>query len=336
MNKHHKVWSAGRGSRAVWLMSAAVVVGLPSVAQAQSAPPASSPSEPVATNGAKNNETQASDDIVVTAQRREESLQNIPVAITALRADDLQKRGLTSIADVASMVPSLVVGEQIGRGRITLRGIGIDNISTGSEASVTLSSDGVFYSRSAAALAGMFDIERIEVLRGPQGTLYGRNATTGSVNIITKKPTRDFEGNVAATIGNYNTLDLEAAAGGPISDTLSARFSFKRQRHTGYGRNLVTGSEIDDKDSQAARAQLLFEPSNRLSILLGGDYYHSDDNNGTYHGLGPSAETAPGVTRIPTGLLIPGGFLPSNPRDIAAATDPSLTNRFYGARFDTT
>jgi iron complex outermembrane receptor protein len=276
------------------------------------------------------------DEIVVTAQKRSENVQSIPLAVTALRAGDLQDRGLTDIADIAPLVPNLNVTQQTGRARITLRGIGIDNISTASESSVTLSEDGVFFARSAAALAGMFDVERVEVLRGPQGTLYGRNATAGSVNIITNQPSAGFEGYGAVTIGNYDTHNFEGAVGGPVSGEVFARIAFKTEDHSGYGKNLVTGHEIDDKNSQAVRGQVSIKPTDRLSILLGGDYYRSSDASAAWHYLGVSGESAPGVPIIPTGLRLPGGYRPSNLFDIASATDPKLKDEFYGGRVDAT
>ena len=272
-------------------------------------------------------------DIVVTAQRRSESVQKIPIAVSAIGGDALQARGAVDLTSVGASVPGLNVSEQVGQARLTLRGIGVDNISAGAESSVAFNQDGVFFSRSAAALASFYDVDRVEVLRGPQGTLYGRNATGGSVNIITNRPTDILHGGVSLTVGNRDTVVAEGFASGPLADGISGRLSFQTQYHGGYGRNLVTGTDIDTKSSQAIRGQLLFNPGSRLSVLIAGDYYSSDDRSNTYHYFGPAGRTATGQPVTPTALLL-GGFAPRSERDIASARDPDARAEFYGARVD--
>lgn len=272
-------------------------------------------------------------DIVVTAQKRSESVQKIPIAVSAIGGDSLLTRGASNLSALGQVVPGLNVSEQVGQARLTLRGIGVDNISTGAESSVAFNQDGIFYSRSAAALASFYDIDRVEVLRGPQGTLYGRNATGGSVNIITNRPTPSLEGGINFTGGNYETLSGDGFVSGPLSSTVAGRLSFQVQHHDGYGKNLVTGSDIDNKDSQAVRGQLLFTPTDRLEILVAGDYYRSRDRSNTYHYFGPGGQTVTGAPVVPTGILL-GGFAASNPRDIATAHDPRARAEFYGARVD--
>ncbi len=272
-------------------------------------------------------------EIVVTAQKRSESVQKIPLAVSAIGGDTLQQRGASGLAALGQIVPGLNVSEQIGQARLTLRGIGVDNISTGAESSVAFNQDGIFYSRSAAALASFYDVNRVEVLRGPQGTLYGRNATGGSVNIITNRPTDSLHGALNLTGGNYETINGDGFISGPLSDTVSGRLSFQVQHHDGYGKNLVTGTDIDNKNSQAVRGQLLVKPDDRLSILIAGDYYRSRDRSNTYHYFGPAGQTAGGQPITPTGLLL-GGFAAPNPRDTATGHDPSARADFYGARIE--
>ncbi|MFD2499941.1 TonB-dependent receptor plug domain-containing protein [Rhizorhabdus histidinilytica] len=131
-------------------------------------------------------------DIVVTAQKRAEPLQKVPLAITAVTSTQLDRSGITDLAGVVASVPNLNLGPQLGVAKIALRGIGLENLSPGAEGSIAFHMDGVFVSRSIAALASFYDIEQVEVLRGPQGTLYGRNATGGSINLTTRAPTRRF------------------------------------------------------------------------------------------------------------------------------------------------
>jgi iron complex outermembrane recepter protein len=288
---------------------------------------------------------QASDDavvdttseIIVTAQKRSESVQKIPLAVSAIGGDTLQQRGASGLAALGQVVPGLNVSEQIGQARLTLRGIGVDNISTGAESSVAFNQDGIFYSRSAAALASFYDVERVEVLRGPQGTLYGRNATGGSVNIITNRPTDTLHGALNLTGGNHETINGDGFLSGPLSDTVAARLSFQVQHHDGYGKNLVTGTDIDTKDSQAIRGQLQFKPDDRLTILVAGDYYRARDRSNTYHYFGAGGFLpggAPDTPRALDPLLGLGGFAPASARDIASAQDPKARADFYGARAD--
>jgi iron complex outermembrane receptor protein len=278
-------------------------------------------------------DSETTGEIIVTAQKRSESVQKIPLAVSAIGGDTLQQRGTTGLASLGQVVPGLNVSEQIGQARLTLRGIGVDNISTGAESSVAFNQDGIFYSRSAAALASFYDIDRVEVLRGPQGTLYGRNATGGSVNILTNRPTDTLHGALNLTGGNHETINGEGFLSGPLSDKVSARVSFQVQHHDGYGKNLVTGTDIDNKNSQAVRGQLLFKPTDKLSILLAGDYYRSRDRSNTYHYFGGGGFAPGGAPVTPTGILL-GGFAPDSKRDIASANDPKARADFYGARAD--
>lgn len=272
-------------------------------------------------------------EIVVTAQRRAESVQKIPIAVSAISGSALASRGAIDLASVGSIVPGFNVSEQVGQARLTLRGIGVDNLSAGAESSVAFNQDGIFFSRSAAALASFYDVDRIEVLRGPQGTLYGRNATGGSVNIITNRPTFDMHGGVSVTGGNYETINAEAYISGPLNDTVAVRLSGQTQNHSGYGQNIVTGTDIDTKHSQAARGQILLKPDDRLSILFGADYYHARDRSNTYHYLGAGGFDLAGNPVTPTALLV-GGRVPSSERDISSVRDPSSRQEFWGARLD--
>ncbi len=171
------------------------------------------------------------------------------------------------------------MSEEVGQPRITLRGIGVDNTAGGAESSIAFNQDGVYYSRPSAIFASMYDIARVEVLRGPQGTLYGRNATGGSVNIITNQPTDTLHAAVNVTGGSYETVNSEGFLSGPLSDVLAGRVSYSIQHHAGYGENLITGSDIDNRDSQAVRAQLLAKPTTDLTILLSADYYNQKDRS---------------------------------------------------------
>jgi iron complex outermembrane receptor protein len=273
-------------------------------------------------------------EVVVTAQRREESAQKVPLALSVVGASALQDRNITDLSEVSELVPNLNLAEVQGRARITMRGVGLDSIAPGVEGAVAFHTDNVFISRSAAAFASFYDIERIEVLRGPQGTLYGRNATGGTINVITARPTTDTQGYAKVTFGDYSTVNTEAAISGPVvGDSVLGRLSVQTQHHEGYNHNIVTGDRIDGKDSQAARAQLAFQPTDKLSVRLALDFYRDDSSSGGYHSLGAGGRTATGAI-IPTKNDLHGGTNPTDIRDIAADRDPNLNQRFYGGLID--
>tara|TARA_R110000782_G_C14819243_1_gene413906 strand:+ start:4455 stop:6731 length:2277 start_codon:yes stop_codon:yes gene_type:complete len=270
-------------------------------------------------------------EIVVTAQKRSESLQKVPLAITAITAQELQRSGVKDLQGVAATVPGLNLGEQLGVAKITLRGIGLESLQPGAEGSIAFHVDGVFISRSVAALASFYDIQQVEVLRGPQGTLYGRNATGGSINITTQTPTEELSGYASLAYGNYNQITAEGAVGGAIiPGVLSARIAFQTQDHDGYGKNIVTGNDIDDLNSRAVRASLRFTPSDRVTIDIKGDLYRRKDNSGGYHFLGGGGFSAPGVPITPVGISLFGGQAAPNRRDLANNTDPTNRVRFWG------
>jgi iron complex outermembrane receptor protein len=269
-------------------------------------------------------------EVVVTAQKRSENLQNVPVAITAITSGDLARSGVTDLTSLQSMVPNLNIGTQLGLARINLRGIGLENLSTGAEGSIAMYTDGVFISRPVAALASFYDVDRVEVLRGPQGTLYGRNATGGSINIITREPTEELEGYINVTAGNYSSLVTEGAISGAlIDDKLLARIAFQTQQHDGYGTNLVTGDGIDDLNTRSIRASFEYKATEELNLELTADYRRESDHAGGYHFLGGAGFSAPGVPITVTGLTI-GGQVSSNSRDIDNPNDPTNDQTFSG------
>ena len=273
------------------------------------------------------------EEIVVTAQKREETVQRIPLAVTALGGAALQERDATTVASLAPLVPNFKMSEEVGQPRITLRGIGVDNTAAGAESSIAFNQDGVYYSRPSAIFASMYDIARIEVLRGPQGTLYGRNATGGSVNIITNQPTDTLHAAVNVTGGNHETFNSEGFLSGPLGDVLAGRVSYSIQHHAGYGENLITGSDIDNRDSQAVRAQLLAKPTTDLTVLLSADYSHQKDRSNGYHQFAGVGYTPAGQPVTPLGIALGGAPAP-DPRDIASPLDPLTKNIFYGGRLE--
>ncbi|WP_373087397.1 TonB-dependent receptor, partial [Sneathiella sp.] len=229
------------------------------------------------------------DEIVVTATRSSESLSRVAASITAVSEDDLGAGKVQDVASLASSIPNLSVGDQFGVNRIFIRGIGLTSIDLGADGGVAFLQDGAQIARPAAQLSGFYDLQQVEVLRGPQGTLYGRGATAGAINLITKKPTAELDGYVRATYGNYNNIGLEAAVGGPVSgEKVMVRIAGKYENRDGYGVNEFTGKDIDDRNAYAFRGTLLLAPSDDVEILLSGEYFHENDSNYAFHYFGPT------------------------------------------------
>ncbi|MEE3623856.1 TonB-dependent receptor [Nitrospirillum sp. BR 11752] len=228
------------------------------------------------------------EDIVVTAERREETTQRTPIAITAFSGDTLQQRGVSSSTDLNNMVPGLAVGNNGGSVQIAIRGIGSTNDTEVGDPAVAFNVDGVYMARSRAAIGALYDVDRIEVLRGPQGTLYGRNATAGSINVITKRPSDKFEGNASLDYGNYNSLQTSGMLNVPLTDTLAVRAAFQTSRHDGYTNN-GRSSNFNDEDTQAGRLQIQLKPSETFKALLSLDVFHE---GGVGYANGPIGQYA--------------------------------------------
>lgn len=262
------------------------------------------------------------EEIIVTAEKRSESIQRTPIAMSALSGDDLADRQITGVEALLAAVPNVDFGMGLSQARISIRGIGYDNISGGNEARIAFHQDGVYYSRPVSVASGFFDVERVEVLRGPQGTLYGRNATGGVVNVITRAPGDSLNARFSVTGSNYNRVRLEAAIGAPLAEGISARIAAQYENRDGYGVNEITGdNNVEDKNFYAVRGKLLIEPSDDFSILLVGDYSREKDHANGYQFIRANPETNPfvpaalaPVPRPLTGELF-GGIAPSKPRN---------------------
>jgi iron complex outermembrane receptor protein len=246
----------------------ALALGLPAVAFAQAADEAQPATDvPVA-------EADSGNEIVVTATKREQTLQDVPIAVSVTTAQTIERANIRDLKDLATVVPSLRVSEHQTSTQtdFIIRGFGNGANNAGIEPSVGVFVDGVYRSRSAAQITDLPDIQRIEVLRGPQSTLFGKNASAGVVSIITQKPKFTFGGNVEASYGNYNAFVLKGVVTGPLSETVAASLAAGYNRRDGYILNPVTGGKINDRDRWFIRGQLLFQPSDGLSVRLIGDY----------------------------------------------------------------
>ncbi len=210
------------------------------------------------------------EEIVVTAQKRAENLQDTPIAISAITGDSIEKLNIDDIGAIAAANPSLVYSEAGGEAQLYIRGIGSNIFSVGVDQSVATHIDGVYAGRANMGLTQFLDIDRVEILRGPQGTLYGRNATGGAINIISRAPTDEFEGYVSGVLGSFDRVDVRGAVSGPISETLSARLAVRRLKDNGYTEDLDPrgANRIDDNDLTAVRGSLRWQTEVLTATLI--------------------------------------------------------------------
>lgn len=297
-------------------------------AQDQALPPASSAGR---TEGAMEAPPQQEGlgDIVVTAEKRATSLQKTAISITALNGDALQKAQVRTLTEIKSLVPAMQMGETDGYAQITIRGIGIANFVPGADSAAALNMNDVYVSRPIAQLTGLYDIASLEALRGPQGTLFGRNATAGAINITTARPTSTWSGYGRVTVGNYSAVNVEGAVGGPVAgDILKVRIAGFIDKHSGYGRNLSTGNPVADKDARGVRGTLVFQPSPDFKATVIGEYYKESDNGAALHYMGAAGLiNLPGTSGLPILSIQQGGFVTTDRQDTTTKLDSKFRLR---------
>jgi iron complex outermembrane recepter protein len=239
-------------------------------------------------------------EVVITAEKREGTVQDTPISITAFTGEDLANAGITSTEALAGLTPGLTVQKEV-IGKVVIRGVGTENFTVGSDPGVAIHKDGVYIARSSVAIFDFFDVSRIEVLRGPQGTLYGRNATGGVVNIVSNEPTGEFDGSVKLDLGNYSKRRAEVVLNGGVTESVQGRVSVLYGERDGYSKNIYPGraavppstgnafgvpaissardrgvDELDNQDLFAVRGQLKFNFSDAGSLLLGAEVLRDD------------------------------------------------------------
>lgn len=267
----------------------------------------------------------SADDIIVTATRRETRLQTTASSVTAVNATQMQARGITDMQSLAAVTPGMSFGTLTGaQAHIAIRGIGSDSLVIGQDPRVAFYQDGVYIARPTAQLGGMFDLERIEVLKGPQGALYGRNATGGAVNVISKGPTEQLSGFLHASYGNYNAINVEGAVGGQIAPNLTARIAGKIENRDGFGKNIVNGDDVDDKKQFGGRLSLRWEAAPNLSFLTIADYNREKDHAFGTHYFGQANPAVPVLGVARGGTALPYSY------DIASDTTPQTYIRAWG------
>lgn len=264
-------------------------------------------------------------DIIVTAQKRTENAQNVAVAITALSSEDIAASGVTSTEDLRAAVPSLNVTTAVGGfGLPRIRGIGATGQGAGIENPVAVYVDGVYYGSAIGALQSLFDVEQVAVLKGPQGTLFGRNATGGLIQITTRKPTHDYTASARFGYGNYDTVNAAAYVSGGITNTVAFSLSGQYEnRDKGFGKNLFTGNDVRTDRNYSVRGKLLWEPADGTAVTLSGDLFGRNSVDPAFSTFGRNSLGQ----NVPQLIASLGG---DSQRDIYADFDPVLRARQKG------
>ena len=271
------------------------------------------------------------DEIIVTATKRAQTLQEVPISVAVTSEVTLERAHIRDLIDLQSVVPSLLVTQfnAVGQTNFIIRGFGNGSGNDGIESSVGVFVDGVYRSRTSSALDDLPEVERIEVLRGPQSTLFGKNVSAGAINIVTAKPSSTFGGTAELDVGNYSLVQGRASITGPITDTLAFRLSVSDNTRHGYLHNLTTSNDDNNRNRKSVRADLLWAPSDPLSVRIIADY---NDIKERCCGV-VSVANGPATQFIGAPAPFGLGFPVSSPAtkfsdNIIFNTDP--TNRLYG------
>jgi iron complex outermembrane receptor protein len=264
----------------------------------------------------------ALEEVEVTAQRREEKIQTVPIAITAIAATQLKEERIQDNYGLVALTPGLTITQADGTLAVTfLRGVGSPNSIAGDEPSVSTYVDGFYQGPAIASLLPFNNLERIEILKGPQGTLYGRNATGGLINLITPTPRDEFFARGSVGYDNYDTFETDDYVTGPISDVVKADLAVHyRDQNKGVVENLTTGHHVGVDDGVSLRSKVLIDFSDNVSLTLGGDYSYNNDS------VGSALTTYPGTT--PLDVLV-GGKYTTTPYLNYNNTDPVFSVRAF-------
>lgn len=217
--------------------------------------------------------------VTITATKREQTLQDVPVAVSVVDDSTIEKAEIQDLNDLQSVVPSLRVGQlqSSANTNFIIRGFGNGANNVGIEPSVGVFVDGVYRSRSAAQISDLPNLQRVEVLRGPQSTLFGKNASAGVISIVTRKPQFETQGSIEATAGNFNSFRAKGDITGPLSETVAYSLAANINTRDGYANDLATGQDTNERNRWGVRGELLFAPSDTLELRFIGDYDKIDE-----------------------------------------------------------
>lgn len=227
---------------------------------------------------AGDEDTGASTEIIVTAQKRNERLQDVPLSVTALTSEALENRQITDTSGLTQLAPSLTFqqGNNPSNASFRIRGIGTSLFGQGTEPSVSVVLDGVVAARQAQGFADLIDVERIEILRGPQGTLFGKNSTAGVISVVTARPSKEWTGRLLATVAEFDEYRIAGTVSGPINDKIGLRVTGFYNDVGGYIENVVRGDKANGFESYGVRGKLEIEPTEGLNLLFSAEYRKND------------------------------------------------------------
>lgn len=222
---------------------------------------------------------QGLEEVLVTAQKRVEGLQDVPISVEAFNAEQLDNLAADDIADIGDFSPNVEIGKGTNQPRYAIRGIGTDDFGIGADPAVGVYVDGVYVGRSGGSKVAFNDIARVEILNGPQGTLFGRNAAAGAIQYVTNKPVDAYEGWVKGTVGNYDRRQIEGVFNMPLTDTLYFRTGLLYNKRDGWVDNLYNGDDLAREDNRSITGQLRWQPTGRLDAILRLEYDEVDQDS---------------------------------------------------------
>ncbi|VAV87152.1 TonB-dependent receptor [hydrothermal vent metagenome] len=258
------------------------------------------------------------DQIIVTSQKRAANLQDTPLSVSAMTGDTMAKMGITTIEDLQFFVPGITVTND-SMAIVNIRGIGTSAFGVATDPSVTVYVDGVYQPRPTTGYQDMFDIERVEILRGPQGVLFGRNSTGGTLNIISKDASDEFEGALGVTLGNLNKRTFSGTISGPLTDKVRARATLLRNNRDGIYTDVNTGAKYQDQDTFAGRGTLAFDLSDSFEIVLRGDFNRERETGFPAVRASYAAD-----------IVAAGATIPTDDREVAFDTPPVSNTDIWG------
>lgn len=295
-------------------------------------------------SSAQGNETSTDalmGDIIVTARKREETVQSIPQSVSAFSGESIEARGIQKIDGLANFTPSMTFQNNPSFGgagssaAIYIRGIGQKEFLPTTEPGVGVYVDGVYVARSVGALLDLVDIERIEILRGPQGTLFGRNTIGGAISITTRRPEETPSGSVQATTGSFSRIDVKAAVNLPLSDTLFSKVSIATFNRDGYVRHLVDGRDLGDAGTLTGRVDLRWQATENLEVNLSLEGTRDRSNGPAFTLAGINYASGifnpSNLPMLPPGSAATPGFYVLNPPFDAPTDNFTLLNNYFAA-----
>lgn len=293
----------------------------------------------LATTSAALAQTRADDaleEVIVTATRTEQSVQDVGLSVTAFSGEQVRELGFTNTTDIVAMTPGLnytVPNAESSQINFFLRGVGLNDFADASENPVAVYVDDVYHPASGGLSFQLFDLDRVEVLRGPQGTLFGRNTTGGLVHFVSKKPQDTFDAYVDLTGAEYDQIKVEGAIGGPLSEHVDGRLSFATDRHDGYTENRFPGvPDYNAARARAVRGQLLFKPVDALDVLVSGYYSKNDATVGAWQNQATKLGGATGDVSLPLGANETTSSVDCNADGVLDANDERAGTDCFGYR----